>query len=436
MKKPFKTIFFSWFKYQFNTNFGYLSCIFCFCVLPKIVFSQWKLLSSNLNKTGITAICANENVWLAGEQYKDVLWFSTDKGKSWKTIDKGDKQYAYGYKVIVNNNGKIVAGVLDEDMGYWGTYENAGQKRIGGGFASQPIDIISYPNNEWLRIEFGTILRSTDGGITWQSEQPNLSPNTSFLSSSAIEKNGILYIGGSPNVYSTDKGKSVQLMDLPAEKGGFSNFTICDDKLIGVFSKSTTEKNDVKIYSSPLGIKPNWTLQNDLSDRGFDEIWRFEGYQNHLFGINLSSKSSTNLFYSNDLGKTITPISNGLDNSIYPFCLQVLGDTVLLGTSKGLYWTRLSEINKAVVLSNESIIDSKVLIYPNPTESYLMIESLRKIVKVEMVDLMGKVQSVDFQRIAENKLQFFSENLSNGMYFINLYYTDQSKESKKIIVQH
>lgn len=407
------------------------------CVLPETVFSQWKLLSSNLDNIGITAICANENVWLAGEHYKDVLWFSTDRGKSWKTIDKGDKQFTYGYKTIVNNNGKIVAGILDGDRGYWGTYENSGQKRIGGGTASQSINVISYPNNEWLRIEYGVILRSIDGGITWQSEQPNLIPNTAFFPYAAIEKNGILYIGGYPiAMVSTNKGKNFQLMDLPAEKGGFNNFTICNDRLIGVFSKSTTEKNDVKIYSSPLGIKPNWTLQNDLSDRGFDEIWRFEGYQNHLFGINLTSTFPTNLFYSNDLGKTITPISNGLNTSTYPFCLQVLGDTVLLGTSKGLYWTKLSEINKAIVLSNESIIDTEVLIYPNPTDGYLMIECLQKMVKIEMVDLMGKTQSIDFKKIAENKLQLNTEKLLNGVYSIQINYQNQSKKIKKVMVSH
>jgi Secretion system C-terminal sorting domain len=420
----------SWLKYLFNANFSYFSCILFFCVLPETVFSQWKLLSSNLDNIGITAICANETVWLAGERYKDVLWFSTDRGKNWKTIDKGDKQFTYGYKTIVNNNGKIVAGVLDGDRGYWGTYENSGQKRIGGGFASQPTKIISFSNEEWLRLEWGLFSRSTDGGLTWQNEFPPL--QLFYSNYDAVEKSGILYlVGYQTSVVSTDRGKTFQSYNLPSEKPSSIHLSISNDKIIAFFFNST----GLKIYSSPLGIKPNWTLQSDIFGGLFSYIWEFEVYQEHIFGI-ANGTAPTNLFYSNASKKTITPISNGIDNSIYVFCLQVLGDTVLLGTSKGLYWTKLSEIDKAIVLSNESINDTGVLIYPNPTESYLMIENLRKIVKIEMVDLMGKVQSIDFQIITENKVQFSSKNLSNGIYFVNLHYPDQSKETKKIIVQH
>ncbi len=447
MKHSLKFTYFSCSKYFFKMDFRFYfkttfkSClrfaIVFFCIFPQIVFSQWKLLSSNLDNSGITAICANENVWLAGEQFKDVLWYSTDKGKSWKTIDKGEKQFTYGYKTIVNNKGRIVTGVLDGDRGYWGTYDKSGQERIAGGFSSQSINVIFYPDNEWLRIEFGIILRSVDGGITWQSEQSNLffPPNTSIFPYTAIEKNGVLYLGGSPSVVSTDKGKSFQLYDLPAEKAALLNMTICKDKMIAVFSKSTTEKIDLKIYSSPLGVKPNWTLQNDISDKGFGEIWRFEGYQNHLFGIGLSA-GPTNLFYSNDSGKTINTISNGLNSSTYPFCVQVLGDTILLGTSKGLYWTKLSEINKVIVLSNKNNAGSRTFIYPNPVLNNFIVETKKTISKIELTDLLGKIYPIDHITLTENKSQFSSQNLPNGLYFVAIYFQDNSKEAIKLIVQH
>ena len=435
MNKPFKTIYFGWLKYILNTNFSYFPYIFFFCVLPETVFSQWKLLSSNLDNIGITAICANETVWLVGERYKDVLWFSTDKGKSWKTIDKGDKQFTYGYKTIVNNKGKIVAGVLDGDRGYWGTYENSGQKRIGGGFASQPIKIISFSNEEWLRLEWGLFSRSTDGGLSWQNEFPPLQLFYSHYD--AVEKNGILYlVGYKTSVVSTDRGRTFQSYNLPSEQSSLIYLSISNDKIVEVFLNSTNEKTDLKIYSTPLGTKPNWTLLNNISDRSFGGIWKFEVHQDHFFGIANDIPAPTNLFYSNVSGKTITTLSNGLDTSTYPFCVQVFGDTVLLGTSKGLYWTKLSEIDKAIVLSNESTIDTKVLVYPNPTENNLMIESSQKILKIEIIDLVGRVQSIDFQKIAENKFQINTSNLSNGIYFLHLNYPNQSKETKRIIVNH
>jgi hypothetical protein len=430
MNKSFKTISFGWLKYLFNTNFSYFSYIFFFCVLPETVFSQWKLLSSNLDNIGITAICANETVWLAGERYKDVLWFSTDRGKSWKTIDKGDKRFTYGYKTIVNNNGKIVAGVLDGDRGYWGTYENSGQKRIGGGFASQPTKIISFSNEEWLRLEWGLFSRSTDGGLTWQNE---FTPLQLFYSHyDAVEKNEILYlVGYQTSVVSTDRGKTFQSYNLPSEKPSSIHLSISNDKIVAFFFNST----GLKIYSSPLGIKPNWALQSDVSGGLFSYIWGFEVYQEHIFGI-ANGTAPTNLFYSNASRKTITTISNGIDNSTYVFCVQVLGDTVLLGTSKGLYWTKLSEIDKAIVLSNQNYVDITTMVYPNPARNNFIVETLQRIMKIELVDMTGKVQSIDFQTITENKVLFSSENLSNGIYFVNLYYPDQSKESKKIIVQH
>ena len=417
-------------------TFIYQLCFFLFCLFPFTSLGQWKLLSSNLDNVGISAICANDNVWLVGEHKKDVLWYSTDKGKSWKTTDKGDKSLSYGYKNIANNNGKIVAGGFDGDKGYWGTYESSGQKRIGGGFSGQSINVISYSNDEWLRVEYGLILRSVDGGITWKAEQPKVIPNTAFFPYTAIEKNGILYIGGYLiGLVSADKGKNFQLMDLPDETGSFMHFTICNDKIIGVFSRTTTEKKDLKIYTSPLGVKPVWTLQNDISESSISEIWRFEGYKNHLFGISLGP-GPTNLFYSTDFGKTIATVSNGLTASSYPFCIQVLGDTVLLGTSKGLYWTRLSEINKATVLSNQKSNENTIAVYPNPAGHTFTVETTLQIKKIEIIDLLGKIQSIEFQIIAKNKVRFSSEQLANGLYLINLFYSDQSKESKRIVVQH
>ena len=397
------------------------------CFFFNNAFSQWKPLNSNLDNTGVSAIYANDAVWLAGEYNKDVLWFSTDKGKSWKTNDKGDKIYAGGYTTIANNNGTIVAGGRDGDRGFWTTYTSFGQKRVSAGISFEVNQIVAYPNKEWLRIELQDISRSIDDGINWKSELPNFS-NASLQANpfSAIEKNGLLYVGTYQTAaVSTDKGKSYQLYDTPTDKASLKNLAICNDKIVGIFSKSTTEKKDLKIYSSPLGVKPNWILQSDLNDKDFNEIWKLVGYQNHLFGIAYSSPP-TNLFYSKDFGKTLTPISNGLNTSTSPLCLQVIGDTVLLGTSKGVYWAKLSEIDKAIVLSTENSIDNNVLIYPNPTEDSLTIEGLEKVIKIEIIDLIGNSQTVDVEKLTETKYQVNIEKLRSGMYFLHIEIKNQN----------
>ena len=99
--------------------------------------SQWKKLNSNLDTVGITAIYVSDSIWLASELNKDVLWFSTDKGKSWKTNDTKAINMAFGYKTIVNNNGRVVAGGRDGDRGFWCTYNDSGRKRVARGSSSE-----------------------------------------------------------------------------------------------------------------------------------------------------------------------------------------------------------------------------------------------------------------------------------------------------------
>ena len=386
-------------------------------------FSQWKKLSSNLDTVGITAIYVSDSIWLAGELNKDVLWFSIDKGKSWKTNDTKAINMAYGYKTIVNNNGRVVAGGRDGDRGFWCTYNDSGRRRVARGSSSEVRYIIAYPNKEWLRIEFQDIVRSGDDGLLWRSEGLK---NTTGFPDTVIEKDGIIYVGTYQKAtFSIDEGKTFQPYDIPTVNASLQNIAICNDRIVAVFSKSTTDNKDLKIYSSSLGTKPTWTLESDLTSKNFQEIWQLWGFQNHLFAI-ASDSPPTNLLYSKDLGKTLSPISYGLDKTIYPLFVQVFGDTVLLGTTRGIYWTRLSEIEKSVVLSTENKIESNVLVYPNPTENDLTIETLDNIVEIEVFDLKGSLQKSKLQKIAENKYRMNTENLSTGLYLIQIKTKSQS----------
>jgi hypothetical protein len=391
-----------------NTAMRLLLTIFLFHFLSNTVFSQWKLLNSNLDTLGISAIYTNDSIWLAGEYLGDALWYSTDKGKSWKTDVKGEPKF-YGFSVITYKNGTVVAGGNDQDSGFQTTYRNQGKKFINKNYSFDVRQIIAYPNGEWLRIEYSDIVRSLDNAKTWKSERIVGKIPFYYI---AIEKDEILYVGLLNNsVVSTDRGKTFQPYPAPIPDVSLINLAICQDKIIGVFGNAL----GFSVYSSPLGTKPIWTYQGDTKIIG-DIIRRLYGFGNHLFATTLYL--SNDIFYSKNLGKTFDRVTRDLKSESHPLCVQVVGDTVLLGTSKGIYWTKLSEIDKAIVLSTENNIDKELLIYPNPTENYLIMEHSTPIVKAKVFDLNGNLLKSDFQKISSIKYQVNIENLPTGMYLI------------------
>lgn len=387
--------------------------ILLFCFIASPAFSQWKLLSSNLDTLGVSAIYTNDSIWLTGHAASDAMFYSTDKGKSWKTDDKVIvyEGFPYSYSSIsMNNTGNVVAGGILGDTGFWTTYSNQGRKRAARGQFTEVLLTVPYLNNEWLRIEQQGTFSSSNNGINWIKES-EIGGNLSTSVRSAVEKSGLIYGYDYNKIFiSLDRGRTLQTYAIPTGYKSVDAFSISDKNIIGFFKNET----NFSVYSSPLGASPTWSFVSNIVD--FPLAWKTLRKDNHLFV--LSRDSTDPLYYSADMGKTFISVRNGLKLSSFSYCVHIVGDTVLLGTNKGIYWTKLSEIDKAIVLSTENNIENELLIYPNPTENYLFVEYTEPLTKIEVFDVKGSIVKSEFQKISTGKYQMNLENLPTGTYLI------------------
>jgi hypothetical protein len=70
-------------------------------------------------------------------------------------------------------------------------------------------------------------------------------------------------------------------------------------------------------------------------------------------------------------------------------------------------------------------------IYPNPTNSTFQIKSNKPIVKMEIIDIYGKILNTVNNN---SSLEIISlTNYTSGIYFVLVYFEDRKIEARKIV---
>jgi endoglucanase len=103
---------------------------------------------------------------------------------------------------------------------------------------------------------------------------------------------------------------------------------------------------------------------------------------------------------------------------------------VMLGENLGLYF--LDAFNYDIVDTSLSVdfeSHNSFILYPNPVESRLNIKSNSDIDFVRLFDNMGK-----FLFRIDNIENFDFGELSNGVYYLNIIFNNNSSKTKKIIL--
>ena len=102
---------------------------------------------------------------------------------------------------------------------------------------------------------------------------------------------------------------------------------------------------------------------------------------------------------------------------------------VLCGMNTGTYYfDDFSAITQNVLSINSALSDS-FKIYPNPTNQYLNITSSKKIKQIVLSDLNGKMFSINE---FENKID--TSKFNSGLYFLLVYFEDNTNQKSKIII--
>lgn len=106
---------------------------------------------------------------------------------------------------------------------------------------------------------------------------------------------------------------------------------------------------------------------------------------------------------------------------------------VLCGKSKGIYFfDDFSAMVKSTLSTEDNVLKpTSFSVNPNPTNQYLNITSLKKIKQIVLRDINSKIFYVNE---IENRIDLSKFN--NGIYFLQVYFKDNTTKNSKIIINH
>ena len=135
---------------------------------------------------------------------------------------------------------------------------------------------------------------------------------------------------------------------------------------------------------------------------------------------------------------------NGIDLAVTTSITYLWNTTettqVITPTANGWYWCIVVDVNGCIsdtafyevtniVSSIEDILSDKVMIYPNPTKDYLVIETEYNITQLRVIDAQARVVDV----LVKGKTIDVS-GIANGLYFVEVY-TDKGLVRKQFVKQ-
>lgn len=319
----------------------------------------------------------------------DVAWFTTNKGRVYKSLDKGATWSAY---TIYSGSSQTYIHIAFDDG------------------ALNGLAHVSLTNGS--SITGYQYYKSTDGGETWTQITPVGNFYDSGISSIPGESNTFVSVGAdfdTPKMgasISTDGGttwneiadyyQAHQMLSvdfLSMEKGFVGSFQ--DDYMDGIF------------VFGELGVQEFYTVTFTVTDTAGIAIE----------GADISINSDI-----------LTTDANGvatidLTDGTYPF--TVTADGYL--THSGNVTVAGAAVDADVVLETDGILNiekSKVKLYPSLAQSYVNIDNAKD-ANLVIYNLIGKkVLTID--NIASNKQLLDIESLENGVYLVRI------EKSKKV----
>jgi hypothetical protein len=340
------------------------------------------------------------------------------------------------------------------------------------------------------------LVKVSDGGqIVWEIQL-----TSSSYSGITIDKDDKIYFYNSSYLYCyNNDGTLLFKYNFPDWPGGSLNYQpiinsqneiicIIGDELlcIGICSETTIVNNiddvitclgsDVELTVSADGERPyeySWFGPNGLIQNASDSVLVINNIDNNDQGGYYCEIENTcsNFIYSDtaivqiDIVNT-SPIEgaaeclieeqyeyyvNGNNNSTYVW--KSFGGNIISGQGSSsciIVWNNEGQMQlqveefsingclgdkiiKTVMVSPDGIEEqneSLVKIYPNPANDHLIIESKLNISKVELIDKQGKIVIISKRNVIS------TNELSNGIYLVSIYFENDKKVHYKVVVKH
>ncbi|WP_452227243.1 T9SS type A sorting domain-containing protein [Lacinutrix cladophorae] len=382
-------------------------------------------LSSNGNRIIIGSISNDYNGDNSGQivVYENINNVWTQIGQKINGEAEGD---LFGYSVDVSSDGNIIA--------ISGTYYD------GNGSNSGFVRIYQLQNNSWTQIGqdiFGesdndhsgySINLSLNGNIIAIGAPDNRAEGTS------ITKFGHTRVYQNINNVWTQIGQDIDGDTYGDESGSSVNLSSNGDFIaIGAIGNSVNANHSgrVRIFEK---INNNWVQKGQSL---YGDVYNDE------FGTNAKLSSDGTILAVSSDGSLNNPsfvrIFKWINNSwvqqgqdiikagIKSINLSSDASTLVIGVGYNNYTT---VYDLSTLLSINEFLESKILIYPNPTSTFLNIELLdnSEFKKVIIYNNLGQLIS------EENQLKINVSKYSKGIYFANIN-TAKGKIIKKFIIE-
>jgi photosystem II stability/assembly factor-like uncharacterized protein len=284
-------------------------------------FSAWEDKSNGMNSITINDIIVlNKNEVFVSGNHKGIF-YSQNCGQTWSLRSIGLPLGNYP-KLAMNSSGNIFTAGTNGDI-FISTNRGVNWSRV-----SQPqsstlsaYKINTFNNDQFIGLSNQSILKSTDGGLTWVSKGPSgiLVKDFTFVSSNIA----VAVTFGQGIYKSTDSGETWNVTGNST--GEYSSVEYIGNNVFfagsnsGIIFKSTNGGNTWQSSIDAI------SSVNDFSFSGMDTIF--------------ASTYGNGVFFSTDGGGTWVKTAGGLTN-LNINCIKILNDTVIFaGGDYGLYST-------------------------------------------------------------------------------------------------
>ena len=393
-------------------------------------FSQdfWEMVTTGIDSTfsWCMHISSEGDIYLGmrGWDYPGGIYRSTDNAQTWEYLGLTERP-VYGIEVC--SNGDIIAGV---HSAIYKSSDN-GQSWYEVNFdATNFKDFLSLPNGYVFSGEssdiYGSIIRSTDFGETWQTNYvfPNLEENVNAFT---VTLNGDIYVGTysmftSDGLYVThDFGESWEAIDFPGA---------------AVYSVAVHPSGDIFVGCLGNGLYRYYHNAGQWVHEFFnvtpDDIL-FVGNDKIFIGLNGSPISMYGIFYSDDGGiiyEWLNSGMNGGDGTVINYLFRHPNNKIY-AEGAGLYrsvepvYTNLYDNKKTEIIFTYN--------FPNPvtnittfiitTSSGIVGDAVIKIFNTQG-QLIEKIKT-GITLTGETKINYNAGHLPAGAYYYHTFINKQ-----------
>ena len=236
------------------------------------------------------------------------------------------------------------------------------------------------------------------------------------------------YIASGLNTTETEKSQNIGIITV---KSGIELLLEAKDKI--TFKTGFKVENGAEFNAKVDGTNPNTRSDNSQTscgqintnivggERTFTVSNAEEAIQWQMVGYNSMVQSSGNSF----------TIPKGTSKGQYSIEVNTIGcsiPTIVISVAQAKIETKNDEI------IYDNIVESNLILSPNPADKEIVLQSSEIIEVVEVFDMYGK--EIEAYKPKLNKCAMNISNYGNGTYLVRAHFKNRDYETKRFVVSH